>query len=31
VEATGASREEAEAWLDAMQRDHGRFVTDVFA
>jgi cytochrome P450/NADPH-cytochrome P450 reductase len=31
VEATGATREEAEAWLDAMQRDHGRFVTDVFA
>jgi cytochrome P450/NADPH-cytochrome P450 reductase len=31
AEATGASREEAEAWLDEMQREHSRFVTDVFA
>jgi cytochrome P450/NADPH-cytochrome P450 reductase len=30
-EATGAGAEAAEAWLSAMQREHGRYVTDVFA
>ncbi|TQM09076.1 cytochrome P450/NADPH-cytochrome P450 reductase [Pseudonocardia kunmingensis] len=30
-EATGATAEEAEAWLDAMQHDHARYVADVFA
>lgn len=31
AEATGASAEEAEAWLTTMQREHGRYVADVFA
>jgi cytochrome P450 / NADPH-cytochrome P450 reductase len=30
-EATGTTAQEAEAWLDAMQHDHARYVTDVFA
>jgi len=31
IEATGATAEQAEAWLTAMQRERGRYVADVFA
>lgn len=31
IEATGAGRAEAEDWMTRMQRDHGRYLTDVFA
>ena len=31
AEATGASPTEAEEWLTQMQRQHGRYLTDVFA
>ncbi|WP_037062825.1 bifunctional cytochrome P450/NADPH--P450 reductase [Pseudonocardia acaciae] len=30
-EATGADQAEADAWLTEMQREHARYVTDVFA
>jgi cytochrome P450/NADPH-cytochrome P450 reductase len=30
-EATGASEEDAEAWMTAMEREHARYVADVFA
>ena len=30
-EATGASAEETDAWLTAMEREHSRYVADVFA
>jgi cytochrome P450/NADPH-cytochrome P450 reductase len=30
-EATGATADEADAWLSAMQREHSRYVADVFA
>jgi len=30
-EVAGASAEEAEAWLDRMQHEHARYVSDVFA
>jgi cytochrome P450/NADPH-cytochrome P450 reductase len=29
-EATGASEAEAEAWIDAVERTHGRYVADIF-
>ena len=29
-EATGASKEEAEAWMDEVERTHGRYVADIF-
>jgi cytochrome P450/NADPH-cytochrome P450 reductase len=31
AEATGVSAEEAEAWMNTMERQHGRYVADVFA
>jgi len=31
TEATGATADEAEAWLESMQRHHARYLTDVFA
>jgi len=31
AEATGAGEEEAQEWMTAMQRDHARYVADVFA
>ena len=31
AEATGCSTAEAEAWMDRMERDHGRYVCDAFA
>lgn len=31
AEATGATPEQADAWLTTMQREHGRYVADVFA
>jgi cytochrome P450/NADPH-cytochrome P450 reductase len=31
AEATGASAEEAEAWMTRLEREHGRYVADVFA
>ena len=31
AEATGAADEEAQVWLTTMQRDHARYVADVFA
>jgi cytochrome P450/NADPH-cytochrome P450 reductase len=31
AEATGATAEEAEAWMTRMEREHGRYVADVFA
>ena len=30
-EATGASAEQADAWMTAMEREHARYVADVFA
>ena len=30
-EATGANDESASAWIDTMEREHGRYVADVFA
>jgi cytochrome P450/NADPH-cytochrome P450 reductase len=30
-EATGATEEEAQVWLTAMEREHTRYVADVFA
>ena len=30
-EETGDTEGAAEAWADAMERDHGRYVADVFA
>jgi cytochrome P450/NADPH-cytochrome P450 reductase len=30
-EATSASEEDAEAWMTAMEREHARYVADVFA
>jgi cytochrome P450/NADPH-cytochrome P450 reductase len=29
-EATGASKAEAEAWMDEVERTHGRYVADIF-
>jgi cytochrome P450/NADPH-cytochrome P450 reductase len=29
-EATGASAEQADAWMTAMEREHARYVADVF-
>ena len=29
-EATGASEAEAEAWIDEVERTHGRYVADIF-
>lgn len=31
IEATGADPAGAEEWMTRMQRDHGRYLTDVFA
>ena len=31
AEATGASSQDAAAWVEEMERDHGRYVSDVFA
>jgi cytochrome P450/NADPH-cytochrome P450 reductase len=31
VEATGATKEDAERWADKVEREYGRFVSDVFA
>lgn len=31
VEATGSAADEAEQWADTIERDHGRYVADVFA
>lgn len=30
-EATGATPEQAEEWMTEMERDHARYVADVFA
>jgi cytochrome P450/NADPH-cytochrome P450 reductase len=30
-DATGATQEEAERWVEKVEREHGRFVSDVFA
>lgn len=30
-DATDATRDEAEQWIDAIEREHGRFVADIFA
>ncbi|GAB14965.1 hypothetical protein ARGLB_080_00290 [Arthrobacter globiformis NBRC 12137] len=29
-EATGASEAEADAWMDEVERTHGRYVADIF-
>lgn len=31
AEVTGATPEQAEQWLTTTQREHGRYVADVFA
>jgi cytochrome P450/NADPH-cytochrome P450 reductase len=29
-EATGASAEDADAWMDEVERSHGRYAADIF-
>jgi cytochrome P450/NADPH-cytochrome P450 reductase len=29
-DATGASAEDADAWMDEVERSHGRYVADIF-